>query len=60
MIEPITTGGGRVTTHGALARADTGEKVMAMRRRCGCAPVFLTFAVDDVPLRHAVTHSSNN
>jgi hypothetical protein len=27
MVEPITTGGGRVTTHGALARADTGEKV---------------------------------
>ena len=47
-IEPILTGGGKLTTYGALARADTGKKIMAMRRRHGCAPAFLTFAIDDV------------
>jgi hypothetical protein len=47
-IEPILTGGGKRTTYGALARADTGGKIMAMRRRYGCAPAFLTFGMDDV------------
>ena len=47
MIEPILTGGGKRTTYGALAaRADTGGK----RRMCGCAPAFLTFAINDVKI----------
>jgi hypothetical protein len=47
-MEPFLTGGGKRTTYGALARADTGGKIMAMRRRRGCAPAFLTFGMDDV------------
>jgi len=62
-IEPILTGGGKRTTFGALARADTGGKIMAMRRRYGCAPAFLTFAIDDVnhptSMRMAMSSSSN-
>jgi hypothetical protein len=62
-IEPILSGGGRLTSYGALARADTGKKIMAMRRRYGCAPAFLTFAIDDVnhptSLRMAMSSSSN-
>ena len=63
-IEPILTGGGKRTTYGALARTDTGGKIMAMRRRRGCAPAFLTFAIDDVnhptAIRMAMSSSSNS
>ena len=62
-IEPILTGGGKQTLYGALARADTGGKIMAMRRRYGSAPAFLTFAIDDVnhptSIRMALSSSSN-
>jgi hypothetical protein len=62
-IEPVLTGGGKLTTYGALARADTGKKIMAMRRRYSCAPAFLTFAIDDVnhpmSIRLAMSSSSN-
>jgi len=62
-IEPILTGGGKRTTYGALARADTGGKIMAMRRRYGCAPAFLTFGMDDVnnptAIRMTMSSSSN-
>ena len=63
-IEPMLAGGGKRTAYGALARADTGGKIMAMRRRYGCAPAFLTFAIDDVnhptSLRMAMSSSSNS
>ena len=62
-VEPILAGGGKLTIYGALARADTGGKIMAMRRRYACAPAFLTFAIDDVnhptSIRLAMSSSSN-
>ena len=62
-IEPILSGGGKQNTYGALARADTGKKIVAMRRRFSCAPAFLTFAIDDVnhptSIRMAMSSSSN-
>ena len=61
-IEPFLTGGGKLTTYGALARADTGGKILAMRRRFGCAPAFLTFAINDVnhPTSIRMTMSSQS
>jgi len=61
-IEPILAGGGKLTTYGALARADTAKKIMAMRRRYGCAGAFLTFACDDVnnPTSLRMTMSSSD
>ena len=63
-VEPILTGGGKLSAYGALARADTGKKIMAMRRRHACAPAFLTFAIDDInhpsSLRMAMSSSSNS
>jgi hypothetical protein len=62
-VEPILGGGGKRNTYGALARADTGKKILAMRRRFSCAPSFLTFAIDDVnhptSIRMAMSSSSN-
>ena len=61
---PVLTGGSKKTVFGALERNENAGKIMALGRRFGSAPAFLTFAIDDVnhptSLRLAVRSASNH
>ena len=45
---PMLASAGRSATFGALERDRSKGEILALGRRFGCAPSFLTFAIDDV------------
>ena len=62
-IAPMLTSVGRSVTFGAVERDQSKGEILALGRRFGCAPTFLTFAIDDVnsaPSIRLVTPSSDN
>jgi len=62
-ISPMLASVGRSVTFGALERDRSKGEILALGRRFGCAPSFLTFAIDDVNSATSirlVTPSSNN
>jgi hypothetical protein len=63
-VMPILTSGGRQTVFGAVERYNSKAEILALARRFGPAPAFLTFAIDDVnhptAIRLALRSSSNS
>jgi hypothetical protein len=63
-IMPVLTSAGSKTVFGAVERYESKRQILALARRFGPAPAFLTFAVDDVnhptALRLAMRSSSNS
>jgi hypothetical protein len=60
---PILASGGRKTVFGAVERYESRSQILALARRFGPAPAFLTFAIDDVNHPTAIRlalRSSNN
>ena len=48
VLTPMLAGAGKSVTFGAIERDRSKGEIMALGRRFGCAPTFLTFAIDDV------------
>ena len=48
MLTPMLAGAGKSVTFGAIERDRSKGEIMALGLRFGCAPTFLTFAIDDV------------
>jgi len=62
-LTPILNSTGKSATFGALERDRSKGEILACARRFGCAPTFLTFAIDDVNSATAIRltmRSSNN
>jgi hypothetical protein len=63
-VTPLLTFAGRKSAFGALERNQSAGEMLALGRRYGCAPVFLTFGIDDInhpnAIRLALRSSSNN
>jgi len=62
-VAPMLESAGKSAIFGALESARSKGEIMALGRRFGCAPLFLTFAIDDVNSATAIRmtmRSSNN
>jgi len=62
-LAPMLESAGKSATFGALESARSKGEIIALGRRFGCAPTFLTFAIDDVNSATAIRmtmRSSNN
>ena len=62
-LAPMLESAGKSATFGALESTRSKGEIMALGRRFGCAPTFLTFAIDDVNSATAIRmtmRSSNN
>ena len=53
-LTPLLTYAGRKCVFGALERNESAGQILAMGRRHGCAPAFLTFGIDDVNHPNAI------
>jgi len=62
-VTPLLTFAGRKSAFGALERNQSAGEMLALGRRYGCAPAFLTFGIDDInnpnAIRLALRSSSN-
>ena len=63
-LAPMLESSGKSATFGALESARSKGEIIALGRRFGCAPTFLTFAIDDVnsatAIRMTMRSSDNN
>jgi hypothetical protein len=62
-LAPMLESAGKSATFGALESTRSRGEILALGRRFGCAPTFLTFAIDDVNSATAIRmtmRSSNN
>ena len=63
-LTPILTFAGRKSAFGALERNESAGQILALGRHFGCAPVFLTFGIDDInhpnSIRFALRSMSNH
>ena len=61
---PVLSFGGKKTVFGAMERNESKGEILALGRRFGSAPAFLTFAIDDVnhptSIRLAMRSENNN
>lgn len=63
-LTPLLTFAGRKSVFGAFERNESAGQILALGRRYGCAPAFLTFGIDDVnhpkAIRFALRSTNNH
>jgi len=53
-LSPLLTFAGRKSVFGAFERRESASQILALGRRFGCAPNFLTFGIDDINHPNAI------